>query len=424
IFPLAAIGLFLGFTGGWRRWRELPLVSSAAVFLIIAVPWHLVVGHRVPGFYWFYFINEHFLRAVNRTMQQDFAPVPRLLWWAEHLTWLFPWSIFGGYALAEIPRISEWRTRTPGANVTRRREIEPRLLLLFWAGFILLFFSIATRLEYYSFAAWPAMALLLGAGLARGEENRSRWLPRLQALLAGIGALAAAVLCALLWLSRGVSSSGGIASLLHAKPEDYYRQAMSNMSDLTVQAFAALRGPAIGAAIVLLAGFGVAWVLRRKGRAQAATLATALAAAGFLFAAYGAELRFEPYLSSRALAEQISRYFQPGDRVLLYGDFYGGCTVSFYTHQKLWIWNGRYYGLAYGSNYPDAPQIFLNDSQFPGFWKGPERVFLDVPEAHRQEALKRLPRQDTYLVAESGGKAVYTNRPLRPGQLPIGPGSD
>ncbi len=227
------------------------------------------------------------------------------------------------------------------------------------------------------------------------------------------------MLGALLWMSRNVQVKGDIAGLLGSKPQEYYRYEFSRAADLTTQAFAALRGEAIATMVVFVLGFGAAWLLRRRQRALAATLVTALAATGLIFAAHSAMIVFEPKLSSRVLAEQIGAYLQPGDRILLYGDFYGGCTVSFYTRQKLWIWNGRYYGLAFGSNYPDAPQIFLDDQQFPAFWQVPERVFLVVPENHQEEALERLPPNSTYVFAQSGGKTVYVNHSVEPNEPTI-----
>ena len=154
----------------------------------------------------------------------------------------------------------------------------------------------------------------------------------------------------------------------------------------------------------------------RRGQALAANLVTALTMAGFIFAANLAFTVFEPRLSSRDLAESINKYLQPDDQVMLYGDFYSGCTISYYTHRKVWLFNGRYYGLEFGSYYPDAPRIFLTDNDFPAFWRGPHRVFLFAPESKRHELLLRLPLDSTYLLAESGGKAVYVNRPLRPDQ--------
>lgn len=413
IFPVAVLMLFLMFTGGWRRAREIPILSSVLVFLVVAAPWHLVAGLRTEKFFWYYFINEQFLRAIGARYPQDYATVPLAVWWAAHLAWFFPWSVFLPYAFTELPRPRTWNRLDASGQA--------RLLLLCWAGFILLFFSITKRLEYYSFGAYPAIALLLGAGLARAEAAAAeqRWLPRLQAALALVGVVIAAVLGWLLWVSRHISSGSDIVALLETKPQEFYKVAMANFFDLTPQAFATLRIPAACAALLFLVGFGVAWLLRRRGRGPAANVAMALTMGGFILAANLAFTVFEPRLSSRDLAEQISKYLRPDDQIVIYGDFFGGCTVSYYTDRKAWLYNGRYYGLEFGSYYPDAPRIFLSDSDFPQFWNrdaSRRRVFLFVPEHKRREAIVRLPLDSTYLLAESGGKAVYVNQPLWPDQ--------
>lgn len=424
IFPVAVLTLFLVFTGGWRRLREIPIVSSILVFLLVAAPWHIVAGLRTPRFFWYYFIHEHFLRAIGARYPQDYATVPLLVWWAAHLAWFFPWSVFLPYAWKELPDPRTWRSRPEASGFRIDESGQAKLLLFCWAGFILLFFSMTKRLEYYSFGAYPAIALLLGAGLARAEQEGSRWLPRFQGALAVLGAVIAAVLGGLLWVSRHISSGSDIVALLETKPQDFYKLAMSNFFDLTPQAFAALRLPATSAALLFFFGFGAAWLLRRRGRGRAANLTTALTMGGFLLAANLAFTVFEPRLSSRDLAEQISEHLAPDDQIVIYGDFFGGCTVSYYTHRKTWLYNGRYYGLEFGSYYPDAPRIFLSDSDFPEFWRsrpdasgfGTRRVFLFVPEHKRRELIVRMPLDSTYVLAESGGKAVYVNQPLRPGQ--------
>src|SRR5512147_13602 len=42
VLPAGTIVAFLIFTGGWRRWRELRIFSSILIFLVIAVPWHVL----------------------------------------------------------------------------------------------------------------------------------------------------------------------------------------------------------------------------------------------------------------------------------------------------------------------------------------------------------------------------------------------
>src|ERR1700674_2722917 len=185
IFPVSILGLFIIATHGWTRWRELRPFSSSLIFLAIAAPWHVLASLRAHTFFWSYFINEHFKRALGTRYPPDYEAVPLLLWWALHLVWFFPWSFFVGYAFREFPRPKTWGKSMEPAQ-------QARLLLFIWGGLILFFFSLTSgsRMEYYSFGAWPAIAILLAVGLADAEASRDRWLPRLQAGLAVIGVLA------------------------------------------------------------------------------------------------------------------------------------------------------------------------------------------------------------------------------------------
>jgi 4-amino-4-deoxy-L-arabinose transferase-like glycosyltransferase len=413
VFPLGILFFFILFTRGWNRWREMHLFSSAFLFLIIAVPWHLLAEHRAPGFFWSYFINEHFKRAVGTRYPPDYEATPLLLWWALHLVWFFPWSFFIGYALREFPRLRTWG-----------RDMQPaqqaRLFLFTWAGLILVFFSFTSgsRMEYYSFGAWPAMALLLGLGLARAEAISARWLVKLQGALAFTGLVIAGCLGTLIWLSMQIHTRD-VASLIQYHSEDTYRLSMAHILDLTPQTFAIFRGPAIMAGIVFLVGFTLAWILRRRGKFVASTLTVAFAMMVFYFAANWAFQRFSPRMSSRELANAIIPYLRSEDQIVQYGDFNYGSSIAYYTHRHDLIWNGcTGTNLEYGSKYPDVPPTFINDEQFPVLWRGPNRVFLFVPEELRQQALSRLRPDSTYLLAESGGKYIFVNQPVRAG-LPL-----
>src|SRR5258708_17519967 len=100
VFPIGTIFLFLLLTGNLRHLLKLRLVSSFLVFLVIAAPWHLLAGFRNPaqgqakGFFWFYFVNEHFLRYLNKRYPADYDTVPLYLFWGLMLLWLMPWTAF------------------------------------------------------------------------------------------------------------------------------------------------------------------------------------------------------------------------------------------------------------------------------------------------------------------------------------------
>jgi 4-amino-4-deoxy-L-arabinose transferase-like glycosyltransferase len=408
VFPLGILFFFILFTRSWGRWRELRLFSGALIFFVIAAPWHFLAEHRSPGFFWSYFVNEHLKRALGTRYPPDYEAVPLVLWWVLHLVWFFPWSFFLPYALAKLPRPKIW-------NALEIRQ-QVRLLLFIWAGLIIGFFSLTggSRMEYYSFGAWPAIAILLGVGLATAEEQKDRWLPRLQGGLAIVGALAALCLGYFVWASLGIKSTD-LGGLIQYHENDTYRLSMAHILDLTPESFAALRGPAVLALLVFLLGFGGAWILRRRAQALRATLATAFAMTVFFFAANWAFGKFEPRLSSRPLAKAIIPYLRPQDQIVQYGDFNFGSSIPFYTHRRVWIYNGVMgTNLEFGSKYPDVPPTFLDDRQFPEFWRQANRVFLFVPEELEKDALSRLPPDASYVLAQSAGKYIFVNQPVRP----------
>src|SRR5882762_1461897 len=113
IFPVAIIGLFIVLTQGWNRWRELRLFSSALIFLAIAAPWHILATLRASTFFWSYFINEHFRRAVGVRFPPDYEAVPLWLWLGAHLIWFFPWSVFLPGLLSGFSHPRNWKTLSP-----------------------------------------------------------------------------------------------------------------------------------------------------------------------------------------------------------------------------------------------------------------------------------------------------------------------
>ncbi len=411
VFPVGTIVAFILLTRGWKRWRELHLVSGTLIFLAIAVPWHVIAELRAPGFFWSYFINEHVKRALGTRWPPDYEATPLPIWWAAHLAWFFPWSVFLPLAIKQFRPLRSWWKETSV-------EAQARLLLFAWFGVVFIFFSlvVGSRMEYYAFGGWPAVTILLGLGMARAEEQRDRWLPRLQAVLAVIGLGLGGVLTWAVWQAARVRATGDISSLLKTHPNDFYRLSMGHLFDLTPQAFADLRTPALMAAACFAVGFVAVWLVGRTRRVMTSAVVLGLTMAVFIFAANLAFGIFGPHMSSRPMAGAILKYLRTGDQIAVYGEFDPASSVAFYTHRRLLIWNGRYNNLELGSHYPDAPRIFFTDETFPPLWNSSLRIFLVVPEEQRRAAYQRLPKDRAWLLLESGGKAVYVNHPLEPGQ--------
>jgi hypothetical protein len=406
LFPLAVLIIFVSMTKGWRRWRELRPISSSLVFFAIAVPWHVLAELRAPGFLWAYFVNDHLLRALGTRWPPDYSAVPRWMWLSAHLIWLFPWGFFAPLAVRSF-RSTERQTQSA-------QSAQALLLLWIWAAVVLAFFSIETgsRMEYYSFGAWPAMALLLGEGLVWAERGKDPWLQRIQHALSATTLALALLLGYVVWKSLSVPTAEDISDLLKSHDSGYYRFALARAFDLTEQSFAILRVPAILAALSLGAMGVAAQILRKLGRGAGCTAAMAMGMIGFLFSSNLAFKKLEPLLSSRSLALELNKSLREDDQIAVYGDFTAASSVAFYTRRRLWLYDAPYSELEYGSKFPDAPKIFISDHDFHALWDGQNRLFLIVPRGEQPSVLARLPAASTWFVAKAGGKTVYANQPV------------
>jgi hypothetical protein len=408
LFPIAGGVLYLSFTRQLLRrqtWTRLRPLSGILLFLLIAAPWHVLATIRNPpyfdftmhsergsyhGFFWFYFINEHLLRFLNMRYPRDYNTVPRLYFWLFHLLWLFPWSVY-------LPACA-WRRGA--ADQADTRASHTRLLMLCWTGFILVFFTLSTTQEYYSMPCYPALALLLGWAIARGHP----WLRYGTRVIAAVATVAALAIGAILWMVRGMPAPGDIAVALNQNPE-LYTLSLGHMADLTLRAFAYLRLPLAMAGVAFSIGAIGAWRGARRGVAPVAALTAMMVL--FFHAARIALVVFDPYLSSRPLAQALLD--APPGKLIVDDQYYTFSSVFFYTNRRALLLNGRVNNLVYGSYAPDAPQdVFIEDSDFARLWASPARYYV-VAEAPQVTRLTKLAGKRLFAVKESGGKYLFTN---------------
>jgi 4-amino-4-deoxy-L-arabinose transferase-like glycosyltransferase len=401
IFLAGPVFLFLLLTRNLSSWKELRLVSGGALFLAIAAPWHILAGLQNQNFFWFYFINEHVLRFFNVRPQRDYNRLPILQYWLLHLLWLFPWSI-------GLPLLLKQRF---GFRATADRQAQMNLYLSLWAGLVVVFFGLSSNQEYYTFPAYPALALLLGNAFVAAEVNDRKDLIRWQGVLAAIALALVGLLGALVWSTREIQATGDISVALNqiAADSEHYTRSLAHFSDLTPKAFAELRIPAISAALALGLGFPLAFWLRRRQQHGRAIVAVVLVMWILFVCANRAMMRFEPVLSSRALAEVIMQRWEPGAQVVINGNHEIGSSIGFYTNQQLLLLNGRKFNLEFGSRYPDAPPVFLTTEEVRRLWRSPSRIFLFTENVKRETLLQDL-NLPAALIAERGNKSLFINR--------------
>lgn len=406
VFPVAAALLYLAITRqlfSRETWKRLHPFTGGLIALVIAVPWHVLATLRNPpyfdfsfhsgpgqyhGFLWFFFMNEQVLRFLNLRYPHDYNTVRRLYFWLFHLLWLFPWSVY-------LPAIAKLSFKPVD------RAGQTRLLALCWIGFLLAFFTFSTTQEYYSMPCYPALGLLLGSAMAAD----SAWIRRGTRLLCVVAACCAAAVITILILVRHIPTPADISVALGYHPKAY-TLSLGHMEDLTIPSFAYLRLPLAVAGVAFL--IGVVGNLRWRG--ERAFLATALMMVVFFHAARLAMVKFDPFLSTRPLAEVILQ--APEGRLISARPYYEFSSVWFYTNRAPLILNGRYNNLEYGSYAPGAPDIFIDDARIKTLWLDANRYYLVAEAGQVPRLTTLLGPEPLVVVAEIGGKVLLSNHPL------------
>jgi 4-amino-4-deoxy-L-arabinose transferase-like glycosyltransferase len=422
VFVIPTTLLFLALTGQLSHWRRLRPFTGVLLFLAVAAPWHILAGLRNTGaesghgFFWFYFINEHLLRFLGRRIPRDYNKLPALLYWLLHFIWLFPWAFFAPAAV-----LQGWLNRralldpTPAARTV--------LLLGIFSAIVLVFFSVSTNQEYYTFPAYLPLLMLLAAALATLPPTRYSRLPTAYSLvsltfatLTTLGLIFALALGYGLWTSRQLAFVPDIGTLLAHRDVANNTLSMSHFFDLTGPSFAALRLPAVLAALAFALGPPIAWALYLRRGLPRAIAALALTSAIFLVAAHLAFVRFGPMLSSQDFALTVEGLQQdhrigPSTQLLIYGDQAYGSSLLFYLDRTAYLVDGRSTSMLFGSTFPDAPPIFLTHEQMLAQWgRGPRKILFVAPD--QRDLVDRLLGPHALVLAETSGKALLTDRPL------------
>ncbi len=488
-FPIAIVLIYLLLTRGPRKTAARILAlhpfSGALVFLAIAGPWHFLIawanvtrghpgdltfahGHfsvplptqgNVHGWAWFYFVNEQVLRYLNLRVPRDYDTVPLYLFWGLILIWLMPWSAFvfkslGTLrpAIAEIRRMMgvggrEARFAFRNLGLCYLREMRAHVLLVIWGALPLVFFSFSTRQEYYVLPALLPLIILIAGWLAK--DSLVRWQPitegakrirlanlRGTAVVLTFGAIFAAVAIYFLLHTSKPAPNTDLAALLQQNPGDY-AMSMGHFMDLNLQALGLFCLPLALAALGLFFGPLASYVLRKRAKPHAATLALAAGAFGFLLAAHLGLQTFAPVLSSQQLAALIAPQVQPEDLIVIHQEYEFGSTLGFYLQRPSYAFQGgrayavnpihiltdpehegvvnygRSSNLWYGSFFPDAPAIFETQQALAQKWHGSQRIFVWQDLGNQPSPLPAS-LSPVYVIAKTGGKEIVSNQENRP----------
>jgi 4-amino-4-deoxy-L-arabinose transferase-like glycosyltransferase len=195
--PGAILVFYTIFSRDWNIWSRLHLGKGLLLFVLIAAPWHILVALKNPEQPHFYFIHEHFERFLLKEHHREAA------WWV----------FFALLAAGSIPWLG---VLVQGLLLGAKREVgtfRPRLLLLVWVAFIVLFFTKSnSKLPGYILPVFPAVALLVANYLELGTR-------RARIATAGLTVLLGLALLAIVPFMTRFSKHAGEAQLyLHYQP--------------------------------------------------------------------------------------------------------------------------------------------------------------------------------------------------------------
>jgi len=385
VLPIVIMLLFLFYTRNLRhllRWQPL---AGIVVFLVILVPWIVTAYRATPA--------HQAVLAPARTI----AKAPVLLFLAFVLIWITPWFFF---ALAGLGRVTR---RLFGIGEELDHKEQALLLLVLWAGLVIVLYAFSSRQEYFSLPALPALALLAAGWLAHDEHAPSRFARVIAWILFIVGVLKAATYLYLAFQAPVPAPGTDLATLLHPGS---HRLFFGPIRDLTLASMGAFRVPLCIAAAALAVGVSANLFFRLKGKARMANCFLAGMMVFFLIAAHLALNTFSPVVSSAILAEAIKPEVDSGDVVVINGPYEDASALPFYLERQVRLLNARADVLSPWSFASDAPSIFVDNASLATLWTSDTRVFLWTPI----DSLPTLPGLG-YVVARDGGREIISNQP-------------
>ncbi len=160
VLPGGAILFWIVYTRQWKWLLSAFHPVALVVFSCVALPWHILVGLKNPGFWSFYFLHEHFARYltdVHHRTQPFWFFLPVLL------LGLFPW-------ITLFPDLLRRR---------HRLEMPGYLASYLWIamGWVFFFYSMgSSKLIPYVLPIFPLFALLAGRLVTTSNHLRYSWI--------------------------------------------------------------------------------------------------------------------------------------------------------------------------------------------------------------------------------------------------------
>lgn len=362
LLPVGVVSLWLLCTRQWSLLRTLHLPSSTVLFLLLALPWHIIVQYRNPEFFDFYVITQQISRYFTLSAHR-YQPV----WFFLPVIFIgfFPWTGF----------ILQAMIHATGNAFARIKTDKISAFLVLWVIIITVFFSLShSKLIPYIIPIFPPLSILVAIYLTNQQQKRG----------ISVGFAVSIVMSFLL------------AVALLTIPQFYPVPDSS----------AVIRGMSLVATIFVAGSSIAAWCYRQNSRRIAVIT---LACAGYCGAI--AALPTVPAIDTHSiknLAQTLHKQLLPDDRVVSYRHYYQ--DLPFYLQQRVIIvdWDNE---LSFGAAHQaDATDWLLSRDQFLALWKSSQRVYMVARDKHIVDLRNEHPELTLNIIDHSFGNVLVSNR--------------
>ncbi len=385
VFPVVIVAIGMAWT---RRLalRDLNLARGAALFAVIAVPWHVLAAWRSSTLFGFYVLDNHLLRFLDaRRFVEDDVPISTVGFLVVSFLWAFPWGVFALARPAPDP--------APAARW--------RVVVVAWALVIVGLFALSRfKHEYYALPAFPALALLVGAAWAsRRDVGRWLWVGLVGCFVVGLWAL---------WVGAGLTPDQAMSGL--AQLNVYYRILRDQGAAFPFASPRPFGALLQGLGLTLILGWGLATLCWTRGWRRSAFVSL-VTVAGVITGLILHLLQIvEPHHSAKEVSEAILTRAAPADVIVYEGSLEYSPALPFYTGRRILLVNGAVGYFSFASKLPEADGVFIDTRELIRLWKESRRVFLVVRHPRGQSVAAALPPAGVRELGRYGSRWLYSNR--------------
>jgi len=359
VLTAGIIGAFLLVRWDWGVLRWAISLRAVGLFVIIALPWFVVVSYRNPEFLDFFIFKQHVARYLTPDEHQQ------SVWFFVPIVWagMLPWSLL----LLAPRRLGRFAMR-----VATRQASPATLFCVLWAAVVFTFFSLSgSKLATYILPMFCPLALLA----ARYFETV---IGRRRGAILWRGCIAMGVLAVVLVL--------GALVILVAIADPRARLLIPQL---------------FGASLVVALAASAAWRCLQRNALGACFAMLILGTLGLQAVAISGRGVAQEY---RRLGDVIREQARPEDLVVSYRHYVQG--IPFYARRRMVMVNGRG-ELDFGSRQGDQRDFFWDtEDMLREAWRSNQHMFLVVNGSELDALhLQPPPRQ----IAAYGKKLVVVN---------------